>query len=51
MLMRRLLSGTWVLVAVLLPWGWSAAASAESGAHRLPPPPPEVTPIEWPAGD
>ena len=51
MLMRRLMCGAWVMVAALLPLGWSAAASAESGAHRVPPPPPEVTPIELPQAE
>ena len=51
MLMRRVMCTTWVLVATLLPWGWSAAASAESGAHRVPPPPPEVTPIDLPGSE
>lgn len=35
-----------LIAAVLaLPLAWSSTASAESGAHRKPPPPPDVTEI------
>lgn len=31
--------------AMLLPWGAASLASAESGAHRTPPPPPSITEV------
>ncbi len=44
--LRRLMVAVWMLAATALPLGLSAPASAESGAHRLPPPPPETLPID-----
>ncbi|MEL7087465.1 MAG: hypothetical protein AAGL98_03340 [Planctomycetota bacterium] len=42
----RSLMGSLVLAAAFcLPWGVTPSASAESGAHRQPPPPPVDTPI------
>ena len=43
---RSLISACVLAAAFCLPLVWSSSASAESGAHRSPPPPPVDTPLD-----
>lgn len=45
MRIRSILSSLALAAAMCLPLGLAGQASAESGAHRQPPPPPVDTPV------